>query len=214
MPPLFHPINPLIYWTELVYTLVIVILCAMIYLKASKVFNLTRHKGIWFFGSAFLFFGLAYATRFLFHLASSQFFALRMRMPIALAFVGFFSTLAIFSLIHSSIWKKVNDTLFLVFSSLAAVTVSFATLIYRSPNVLALFQLLLLAFAVALVLFKHTKKFSQAKILYILLLVFWLISLVLLQPPRFMLYELRIAMQALSLGLFGFIFYRVAKWIK
>ncbi|KAF5428393.1 hypothetical protein C5S42_03390, partial [Candidatus Methanomarinus sp.] len=51
---------------ELGYTLIIVFICLLIYLKTKEIYDLTNHKGIYYFRNTFLFFGLAYLFRFIF----------------------------------------------------------------------------------------------------------------------------------------------------
>jgi len=62
MPPIFF-MNP-IFLIELVYSLIVMISCFIIYFKTNEIYKLTSHKGIKYFGMTFLFFSIAYFLRF------------------------------------------------------------------------------------------------------------------------------------------------------
>ena len=62
MPFVFLPVLRI--GSELIYTLIIIIMCGIIYFKTKEIFDLTKHKGIGFFRNTFLFFALSYLMRF------------------------------------------------------------------------------------------------------------------------------------------------------
>ena len=71
MHPILNPMrffNPIRLIPELIYTTIIVIFCYLIYHKTKEIYNLTKYKGIHYFRNTFLFFALAYASRFILHL--------------------------------------------------------------------------------------------------------------------------------------------------
>ncbi len=114
--------NPLIFGTEIIYTILIMIFCILVYFKTKEIYNLTKHKGIQFFRYAFVFFGLAYASRlFLFLIIFSaesmfkHFIPRIMLMPVFNLIMAFFSTMAILYLTYSTIWKKINNEHFIIF---------------------------------------------------------------------------------------------------
>ena len=49
---------------ELVYSIIVMLSCLIIYLKTSEIYKLTSHKGIKYFRMTFLFFGISYFLRF------------------------------------------------------------------------------------------------------------------------------------------------------
>jgi len=49
---------------ELVYSVIIMVSCLVIYFKTREIYNLSSHKGIKYFGMAFLFFAITYFLRF------------------------------------------------------------------------------------------------------------------------------------------------------
>ena len=63
-----HFFDPTRFAVEIIYTLLIVVLCFLVYFRTKNIFDLTKHRGIQYFRNAFLFFGLAYSARLLIHL--------------------------------------------------------------------------------------------------------------------------------------------------
>ena len=218
MIPLHH-FDLLKFSTELVYTALIVILCFLIYYKTKEIDNLTKHKGIHYFRQAFLFFGLAYVARFLIFLTKLTFefpFPRRTIFPICMVVVGYLSTISIFYLIYSTVWRKIHLKPFLFFSHGLAILLSALALLSGSPITFALVQLGLMIFVLIMGLKKDKKRkyFSQIKVLYILLFVFWLSSIFVLGLKRIFPFELKLIFQIVSLAVFGFISYKVIKRIK
>ncbi len=58
------------YLLEIIYTLFIGLICAVVVLKTDRFFRLSLHQGIRYFRNAFLFFGLAFISRYIFGLSS------------------------------------------------------------------------------------------------------------------------------------------------
>lgn len=213
--------SPMIPGIELVYSTIIVALCFMVYFKTKEIYELTKHKGIQFFRYAFLFFGLAYASRLFLHLlivGSITFDVMMSRraiMPLSNLAVGYFSTMAILYLTYSTIWKKIKPEHFFLFSNIFALFVAAVAFIFISPAMLSLLQLILLVFAVFfLAVEKKTRKVSPAKLLYLLIFVFWLMNLFALSPRRFLPFEVKLVFQAVSIIVFIIIYYKVSKWTR
>ena len=207
---------------EFVYTIIVVLLCFLVYYKTRGIYDLTKYKGIQFFRYAFLFFGLAYASRLFLHflLIGNITFDLdlsrRIIMPFSSLIVAYLSTMAIFYLVYSTIWKRIKYKHFLVFSNIIALSVSLVAFISRSPIIVSLIQLMLLVFAVlvSFKIHKNVKKISHIRLLYLLILIFWLINLFVSGPNRFMPFEIKLFFQAISIIVFFLIYYRVSKWLK
>jgi len=225
MPP-FHIIDPTRLAVELAYTLIVVFLCFTIYYKTREIFDLTKHKGIKYFRMTFLFFGLAYISRFIFFLfllmvITLDVFYMRHIFGIfPLVFIGYFSTIGILSLTYSILWKKlhINHTfskhIFLIFN-IIAVLISGIAFFSRSPFILILAQVLLLIFTsiiIACYILSNWRKTPRLYMLYILFFLFWIVNLFVLGPRRFLSFEIQIVFQIISIAVIGIIYYKVAKW--
>ncbi|MFC1768388.1 hypothetical protein ACFLZX_01365 [Nanoarchaeota archaeon] len=221
MPP-HQFFDPVMFGVEFAYSIFVVIICLLIYIKTKSVYELTKHKGIQYFRNAFLFFGLAYIARFMAHLfkitnITFEFFIpMREIWPYVLMVTGYLSTIAIFYLIYSTIWEKIGHKQFLIFSNTIAIILAIIPVIFRSHLTLAVAQIILLLLAIVLNIIYHKKssKHYQTKALYFLILIFWLFNLALIGPGRLIPHELKIIFQVISFALFLIIYYKVNKWIK
>jgi hypothetical protein len=225
MPP-FHLIDPTRLAVELVYTLIVVFLCFTIYYKTREIFGLTKHEGIKYFRITFLFFGLAYISRFISVLLKLMVVTFDIYFPIhifgifPLLFIGYFSTMAILSLTYSILWKKLHikhtflKHTFLLFNVIA-VLISGIAFFSRSPSILILAQAVLLIFTsiiIAHYIFSNSRKISRLYILYILFFLFWIVNLIALGPRRLLPIEIQTVFQVISIAVIGIIYYKVAKW--
>jgi len=218
-----HPFFELIrFGSEFLYTFLVVFLCFLIYFKTRESYILTKHKGIKYFRDAFLFFGLSYALRLLFSIImfSDRAFDLDLPRlfffpPLLLFPVGYFSTIGIFYLLFSSLWKE-HKTYLLISSHLVAVLLSAVALFTRSYEILFDLQSVLLVVAVILSFITHrkVKKIPQIKIFYILILIFWLFNLWAMEPRGLFHFGMKLILQAASLVVFIIIYHRVTKWAK
>ncbi len=219
-PPIPMFFEPLEFGAEVFYTLLIVLLCFFIYFRTKSMYELSRYKGIQYFRNAFLFFGFAHITRFLFYLfiLITRAFDLRPLRGLpqySLVFTTYFSTMAIFSLIYSMTWKGRTHNHFDILANVISVFLALLALIHRSSIIVACSQLLLvvLAFVISLVGKRKDKHISQMKVLYSLILLFWLFNLFIVGPGMLP-DEIRITFQAISLAVFMIITYRILKWTK
>ena len=186
-------------------------------------YALTKHKGILYFRNAFLFFALAYLFRFGFHLFRiSRFlfdvtFSRGIISPASLVLTSYLSTMAIFFLVLSTLWKKTKDKPIIIFGAqVVAILIAVLVAIFRTPLILTITQLVLLAFAIIMSYFsyKKSKKHSQLFIIYILLFIIWIFNISVLGPIRFLPFGLRILSPLISIILFGIIYFKVSKWTK
>src|SRR5665648_1450 len=162
MPP-FHLIDPARLIVELAYTFIVVFLCFTIYFKTREMYELTKHEGIKYFRSTFLFFGLAYLFRLLsvsiilmditFDLHSSM----RIFRFIPMVFIGYFSTMAIISLTYSIIRKELNFKHMFLLSNAVAILISGIAFISRAQYLLTLAQAILLVFTIVMAYYYHYK---------------------------------------------------------
>jgi len=214
--PLFDPIR---FLTEIGYTLIMVLMCLLVFLKTKEVYELTKHRGIYYFRSTFLFFGLAYLFRLLFDFIQvfGPVFDLYVHRsvigPLSMLFTGYFSTIALLCLIYSTVWKKFSGKEFIITANLIALVIAFAAVV--SPVVFIITQVFLLVIAIVLSCFLRKKsRFPKIFVLYFLLFLFWALSIILVLPKRVLPFELRVIMEIISVALFAVLYYRVAKWTK
>ena len=219
LPPFF---DPLLFSIDLFFTAVAGTFCLLIYFRTREIYQLTKHQGIRYFRDAFLFFGLSYFLRFLFHLVLLSWIAFDfmpprgMFAPFFILLLGYFSTIGIFYLIFSTIWKKFNNRHLLVFGHSIAILLSVISFITRSHLILLYFQSALLVLAILLIVVrKHEKKISRMRIMYFLIALIWLINLWIIGPRRKPFpFEMQILVELISIGVFAFIYYKLSKWVR
>lgn len=219
-----HPfLDPTRFGIEFLYTLVVIVLCFFVYHKTKDIYDLTKYKGIGYFRNAFLLFGFAYASRFILHILTfttrlffDSFIPRNIIFPLIIIPVGYLSTMAIFYLSYSTVWKKIDYKYFLIFSNTLAILLSAIAFISRSHILLSSLQLLLLLFTIIISFRKHTKgkKRLQTRALYLLISIFWLINLIVVGPRRLLSFETKLILQVISIFVFIVIYHKVTKWIK
>lgn len=211
-----------IFSAEILFTIIAVVFCFVIYFKTRESYELTKYEGIRYFREAFLCLGLSYVLRFLFSLT----FISRMTfdfilnwqvfMPLFIMLLSYFSTIGIFYLILSSTWKKFNTRNFLILGNFVAVILSIVSFITRSPLMLLYIQLALLGILVLLIFAmpKEKKKISQVKVLYLLVAGLWLINLLVVDRARPFPLEIELFFKVISLTVFATVYYKISKWVK
>lgn len=222
MPPMmkviFVPFE--IFATELVYFLIIFLLCLLIFFKTREIYGLTKHKGIKYFRNAFIFFGIAYFFRFL-SLLMVFFIEPPIMMPryglrLGYFFITYLGTVAVLSLIYSSLWKRLKDNIWDFAMHAFAIVVAVLTWFFRTPQAVIYVQMLLFGFLLGAGYLTHVerkKKRSMASnlyVIYVLLMIFWIINLFALSE-HFINPYLKIPLYILSTVIFGVIAYRVNK---
>jgi len=222
MPP-FNLIDPTRLVVELSYTLIIVFLCFTIYYKTKEIYDLTNHEGINYFRLTFIFFGLAYISRFIFVLIKLMGVTFDLDFPrnifgnFPLVLIGYFSTMAILSLTYSILWKKLQiKHIFLIFNVIALL-ISGIAFFSRSSFILTLAQAVLLIFTSIIIVYyiiSKSGKISRLYMLYILFFLFWIVNLIALGPRRFIPFEIQTVFQIISVVVIGIIYRRVAKWTR
>jgi len=91
------------YILELSYALLLTFICAVIFFRTDKFFRLSLHKGLRYFRNAFLFYGAAFITRYLFGVLSDLNFDYAYIVKIIFEY---FFVMAAFFLLYSLMWKK------------------------------------------------------------------------------------------------------------
>jgi hypothetical protein len=213
-----HFFSTIRFETEIIFTIIIVLLCFLIYYKTKESYSLTKYTGIKYFRLAFLFFGFSYAARLLFFIIrfSKMIFQLyipkHFLFPLSLLLTSYLSTMGIFYLLFSTIWKKFNNNYLILFSNIIALFLSIAAFITRSHELLFYLQLIFLVGAISISI--AAKKFSKIKLFYILILIFWLLNLGTLVPRINFPFKITITFQIISIIIFLIIYYKVSKWAK
>ena len=212
--------NPIEFSLEFIYSAIVILLCAYVFYKTKEMYSLTRHKGIDYFRKSFLYFGLAYGSRFIFHVIQLTIFTFdffiprRMLFPISFLFVGYFSTLALIYLALSTYWKKINNKGIIIYTLLAVIFVSLVSVVTHSPYLLAVVQLPLLIFIVYSNYKRKSRKRSNTRIIYFLISIFWLLNLFVLHFRKMLALEFRLIIDIASLGVFIALAQKVSKWTK
>jgi len=214
--------DPVSMGIELAFSVIVIALCLLIFVRTKEMYAITKHKGISYFRSTFLFFALAFAFRFFFHLFAISGMVFDFRVPrelfgpIPLLITTYFSTLAILYLLMSLVWKRVNSEHFIVFSHVVAILLAVMVFAFHSAQFLAGIQLVLILVTLVLAFLRsrHSKGFSKLFIIYLLLFIGWLANIIILVPRFHIPFELKIASYAVSAVVFGIIFYKVFRWTK
>jgi len=190
MPPGPIFFNHYTIWIEMIYALVVLVSCWLIYARTREMYELTSHNGIKYFRNTFLFFGITYAVRFFMHLFMT--FRINPRLFEHIAFgirdFSFFimiyaSCMATIYLTYSIFWKKLEKYEFsnVYIFHMAAIIIALISLLRNSPGVFLSFQsvLFLLLIIISFINYRKTRhkgSFSQLYLLYLLIFGLWIIS--------------------------------------
>jgi hypothetical protein len=212
--------------TEILYSFIIIICSLMIYFGTKELYELSSHKGIKYFRMAFLFFASAYFFRsfiklILFYFNVKGIFLIPSNLlnpfmgQITLILFMYFSTMAIFYLLYSVIYKKWNYENKIYLFHIFAIIVAMFSVVSRNPySYLGLnIFLLLFVFAAAYISYKTQKRKTKGHnlyLIYLLLLFFWILNIMdILIPTFFQAYQLFIYLT--SSGIFLLMLYKVLK---
>ena len=205
---------------EIVYSFVIILCSLMIYFGTKELYKLTSHKGIKYFRKSFLFFALAYFFRSFIKLTLFYFDVgeIRALLPtfgnITLFIFMYFSSMAIFYLLYSVMWKKWQSASTIPVFHLLAFIIAMTTLLSRDPTIYFLINILLFAF-ISLTVYMSYKQSKKNKshslyLIYLMLFIFWIFNIIDILVPNFLqLFQLLIYLA--SIGIFLTIFYKVIK---
>ncbi len=205
--------DPTRFGLEIVYSVIIISLFYFIYTKISKLNQLTNYEGIKYFKLAFLFFTLAYISRLIHHLIRliSLYFEINIHGSTlamsSLIVITYFSSLAIGYLIYSNTWKKISHRKFLKISHLFILVTITTFMINYSIWFLILVQVLLMT-----LLLISSKK--RIRYWYALISLFWILNLIIVYSRRFIIFEVKILLQLISLALLIYFIYKILRWIK
>jgi hypothetical protein len=205
--------------TEIIYSFVIIFCSLMIYFATKELYKLSSHKGIKYFRQSFLFFAFAYFFRsfikiILFYFEINE---LRTFLPIfgsiTLFIFMYFSSMAIFYLLYSVMWKKWESksiNLFHLVSLVIATTIS----LFNNSTIYFLINILFFVFISSTVYlsYKQSKKNKSHNlyIIYLLLFVFWIFNIIDILIPNY-LQTFQLFIYLISLGIFLSILYKVIR---
>jgi len=208
---------------ELIYSFVIILCSLMIYFATKEMDNLTSYKGIKYFRLSFLFFAFAYFFRyfiqffiFSFNLGGILEFSPMFFGAISLFVFLYFSSMAIFFLLYSVMWKKWNHSRLTIFLfNVFALAIAFFIIFFGSVLLYLIINLVLLMIVlfILIIAYRDSKKKLKSTgpfILYLLLSIFWILNITDILMPKFLsVYQLIVYL--VSIVLFMLILYKVLK---
>ncbi len=222
MGPQIRELFGLGFGAELFYSFVIIVCSLMIYFGTKELYELSSYKGIKYFRQTFLFFAIAYFFRNFIKFIVT-YFGVKGIIDFSPATFGatglltqvifmYFSSMSIFFLLYSVMWKKWDGSKIYIFH-LLAIIIALISISSRSHVVYLYLNLFLLAVVVFTIYIssKHLKKKGfNFYLIYVLLSIFWILNIIdALIPKFFSGFQLFIYMA--STGIFLFILYKVLK---
>lgn len=211
------------FWTEMIYSLIIIICSLMIYFGTKELYELSSHKGIKYFRQAFLFFALAYFFRstiklFLNYFGLKHAFDIMPKFfvgPLALFVFMYFISMAIFYLVYSVLRKKLDpDSPRIFLFHFLALIMAIISIVFRSPFTHIVVNTLLLLFVAYAVYISYrdqkSKKGINLYIIYLLLMFFSILNILDLLIPT-PLYFIQVIIYSASSFIFLLILYKVLK---
>jgi len=208
---------------ELIYSFVIIVCSLLVYFSTKKMYEVSKYPGIRYFSMSFLFFAITYFFKsfisFLFLVFdiheiiefSALFFGV-----LTLFFFMYASTMAIFYLLYSVVWKNFKEKKFTIpLIHILVLIISAWSILVNEVRILLGFQVFIFLFIavynyLSLKKSKGTKKPGQLHAIYLFLFLFWMLNLADLLISGFdPILEILISMA--SIGLFLIILYKVVK---
>lgn len=213
MHPTFMRPDP---WIEILFSIIIVISCLIIYFRTKELYELTLHKGIKYFRFAFLFFAFGFIIKLLFPIIrvfEYQPFMFRGYIEFLMMFTG---TMALLCLLYSVIWKRVkSEKSHLYFLIILSLGFSIMTSLARIRFYVMVFQVLVLLSIIVISYAnfrKEDKKSLHASlyVLYSMISVAWLANTAANFMSRISI-ATSIALNIISGTLFAIALYKVVK---
>jgi hypothetical protein len=211
---LYQSFDPIRFYSEMFYSILIIIIFLFIFFKTKEIYDITKHKGIYYFRLSFLFFALAYFSRLLYHITKLLLKHIDIYIPgrtisfISIVIVTYLVTIAIGYLIYSNIWKKLSHKMFLLYINIFALII---TIIF-SLTLSLLFIILIQIYLIIVILIINSKK--KIKFLYSLISLFWIFNLIIFYSRKLLDFEIKIMLQIISIFILSYLIYRILKWTK
>jgi hypothetical protein len=220
VPPIPYLSN-LGFGAEIIYSFVIIICSLMVYIGTKELYELSSYKGIRYFRQAFLFFAIAYFFRSFIKFITDYFkinqiidFSPMMLGQFSLLLFIYFSSMAVFYLIYSLMWKKWNGSSkkIYIFHTLALlisiISISLrSSLIYLSLNIFLLLFVIIISFISNR---EQRRKKNNLHVIYTLLFIFWFFNVIDILVPDF-LGNIQLFIYLISSGIFLTILYKVLR---
>lgn len=207
---------------ELIYFLIVAGLSLTIYLKTRDIYNISRLKGIYHFRNIFLYFLFAYLFRLIYILLLlSEMLNLSFIIEINEVFlllVGYFSSMAIFSVVMTIYSHKSDDEMRNLNNvmHIIAILLSVTAMFLESYTFLVIFQTVVFFAAILVIFFRKPRgrSFSyQNKITYMLLFIFWTLNMFAFTRNLIPL-EFKLVLYLISSAIFLSIYLRLNKRLK
>lgn len=169
------------FFVELLYSIIIIFSSLFVYWRTQEIYELTSYRSIKYFRNAFLFFGLAYLSRFLLRGLNILHDGLFGRELFRFGFFLFLylSLVAGLLLIYSILWKHLRQKKeYTLHIHIFAFLVSLLSILYFFRLNLFIILTLLFLIATFLASFYRDKshKMKHLHIIYLLLFVAWLVN--------------------------------------
>ncbi len=171
---------------KLIYAFIIILICIIIAKKSNKIFKISSYKGAKYFRNAFIFYGLAFFSRYFLMFVFSR-LDLRLFYLISNYFFEFFLIIAGFLLLYSLSWKKIENNKeilnlkILIFYSMALLLVV-TDYLWRTYFLLFTSQIIIFSFIFAISFINYIEKGKNRKFLRIycfsmlLALIAWILN--------------------------------------
>jgi len=210
--------------TEIIYSFVIIVCSLMIYFGTKELYELSSYKGIKYLRKSFLFFAVAYFFR-----SFIKIFFIIMSPPrimnyspvlfqfISLFIFIYFSSMAVFYLVYSMMWKKwKNHSNRIYIFHILALAASSVSIFFNSAKIYLMINVIIFVFITIMIYSayhnseKHSKKKLNLYAIYILLFIFWILNVLEILIPE-LLRTFQLIVYLASLGIFLSILYKVLK---
>ena len=196
---------------EIIYSFVIIVCSLMIYFGTKELYKLSSHNGIKYFRQSFLFFALAYFFRsfikiILLYFGKSE---LMNFLPIfgsvTLFIFMYCSSIAIFYLLYSVMWKRWKSKSTIYLFHIIALILATTIPLFRNHTIYFLINILLFIFIASTVYLSYKqsskKKSHNLYIIYLMLFIFWIFNIIDVLVPSF-LQTFQLFIYLISLGIF------------
>lgn len=209
---------------EVFYSFVIIICSLMIYYGTKELYELSSYKGIKYFRQAFLFFAIAYFFRSFIKFVV-LYFNVNGILDLSPATFGatglatqllfmYFSSMAVFYLLYSVIWKKLSENKYTIYMFHgAAFIVALISILSRNSLVYLGLNFLLLGITILVVSLSYknvNRKGHNLYFIYLLLSIFWILNIIDALLPKFF-QGFQLFIYLISTGIFLLILYKVIK---
>ncbi|MCR4327071.1 MAG: hypothetical protein NUV46_00640 [Nanoarchaeota archaeon] len=214
---------------ELIYSFVIIFCSLLIYFSTKSIYKISKYPGIKYFREAFLFFAIAYFFKsfisflfFIFEVRGLTEFSSIFIGVLSLFFFMYASTMAIFYLLYSVVWKNLKEKFkeskwTVPFIHIFVLIISAVSIVVREAGVLILLQVFVFIFIAVNNYSSYKKLKTKSKsgsiyLIYLFLFVFWMLNLSDFLIVGFgPIVELLISL--ISIGIFLFILYKVTRYV-